>query len=131
MCPKSTVFIPRVQSLSQEYILCPMGTVYFPRVQFMSHDYSLSPDDSVYVPRVQSLSQEYILCPKSINYVPRVQSLSQEYILCFPAQECSLFSRVQFISQQFPNSMCHVLCTKDYSLCPKSTVFIPRVHVMS
>ena len=36
-----------------EYSLCPKSTVYVPRVQFMSLEDSLSPNNTVYVPRVQ------------------------------------------------------------------------------
>ena len=67
--PHSTVYVPRVQSVS-----------HVPRVQFMSPlEYSLCSQSAVsqecslfqstvYVPRVQFMSQEYSLCPFSTVY---------------------------------------------------------------
>ena len=36
LCPNSTVYVFRVQFMSQKYILCPQSAVYVLRVQFMS-----------------------------------------------------------------------------------------------
>ena len=44
--------------MSQVYSLYPKSTIYVPRLQSMFQDYSLCHNDLVYVPRVQSLSQE-------------------------------------------------------------------------
>ena len=72
LCPKSTVNVPWLQLLSQEYF-------YVTKVQFMSQEYSSFPMTTVYVPRVQFISHKYSSFPMTIVYVPRVQFISQEY----------------------------------------------------
>ena len=59
--------------MSTEYSLWPLYiTVYVLRVQFMSQEYSLYPQSTIYVLIVQFMSSEYSLCHKSAVYVPRV-----------------------------------------------------------
>ena len=48
--------------MSQVYSLYPKSTIYVPRLQSMSQDYSLCHNDLVY-------AQEYSLYPKSTFYV--------------------------------------------------------------
>ena len=48
LCHKSTVYVLRVQFMSQEYSLCPHGTVYVPRVLFISQEYSFCLKITVY-----------------------------------------------------------------------------------
>ena len=58
--------------MSTEYSLWPLYiTVYVLRVQFMSQEYSLYPQSTIYV-------LKYSLCPQSTVYVIRVQFMSQE-----------------------------------------------------
>ena len=128
------VYVPRVQSLSQEYILCfPRCINYLVSAQF-------------YVPSVQSISQEYILYPKRINLCPKcLQFMSQDLVYMCISQENKLYCKcsvyvpsVQSISQEYnlcPKIAVYVprlqFMSQWFSLCPKSTVFIPRVHFIS
>ena len=101
LCPKSAVYVLRVQFMSLYYSLCP-------KVQFISSENSLCPYIIVYV-------QKYSLCLQSNVYVLRVQFMS---------------TRVQFISTEYcscpkcPNSTVYVF--KDMF-----TVLFPRVQFMS
>ena len=54
-CPKSTVYVPRVQFM-------------YPQLQFMSQECSLFPQSTVYVLRLQFMIPEYSLCPKNTVY---------------------------------------------------------------
>ena len=81
---QSTVYFATVQSMSHNYSLyamitvyVPKITVYVPRAQSLSQEYILCHESINYVPRVQSLSQEYILCSKSIIYSQKTHIMSQ------------------------------------------------------
>ena len=69
----------------------------------MSLEYSLFPKSILYVHRVQFMaSLDYSLFPQSKVYVLREQ---------FMSSQCSLWSRVQFMSSEYS------LRPKEYSLC--------------
>ena len=63
LCSQSTVYVSRVQFMSQEYTLCP-------KVQFMSPEYSIIPHRTVYVPTEQFMFPEYSLCPRNTVHFP-------------------------------------------------------------
>ena len=71
---KCSVYVPSVQSISQEYILYPKRINYLVSALFTSQVYSLYPKSTIYVPRLQSMFQDYSLCHNDLVY-------AQEYSL--------------------------------------------------
>ena len=136
------VYFNRAQFMSQWYSLFPQCAVYvlrvqfyvqfMSRVQFMSLYYSLCPNSTVYVPREQFLSElnSFSLC--RVQFMSK-STMSSRYSLCpqcvqfmswstmSPIVHCTVyFLNVQFMSLSL-----------EYSLCPNSTVYVPRVQFIS